>query len=117
VVQEIYGLLIAHYLLRALAVDAAERAAVAPTRISFVATLRLVRAHLTAPTHQRRSRTPPALRPLRCALARCLLPPRRNRSNPRVVKQKMTNFRVKTAGHRDWPQPTKPFAAAIVLLI
>jgi len=29
----------------------------------------------------------------------------------------MSNFRVKTAAHRRWPQPTKPFVEAIVLLI
>lgn len=116
VVQEIYGLLIAHYLLRALAVEAAQRTASAPTRIGFVATLRLVRAHLAAPLRQRRQGAMSALRPLLRALAAALLPPRRNRSNPRVVKRKMTNFRVKTAAHRHWPQPAKPFAEAIVLL-
>ncbi len=117
VVQEIYGLLIAHYLLRALAVEAAQRTAIVPTRIGFVATLRLVRAHLAAPLRQRRQRTLSALRPLLRELGTLLLPPRRNRSNPRVVKRKMTNFRVKTAEHRRWPQPSKPFADAIVLLI
>lgn len=116
VVQEVYGLLIAHFLLRALAVEAAGRAGVAPTRISFVATLRLVREHLAAA--QRRGRqSAPGVRRLLRALVTPLLPPRRNRSNPRVVKRKMTNFRVKTAVHRRWPQPAKPFAEAIVLLI
>ncbi len=117
VVQELYGLLIAHYLLRALAAEAAQGVRSAPLRVSFVATLRLVREHLTLSLRQGRRSTPLARRPLLRALAACLLPPRRNRSNPRVVKQKMTNFRVKTADHRPWLQPTKPFAEAIVLLI
>lgn len=34
-----------------------------------------------------------------------LLPARRLRSNPRVVKRKMSGFGVKRAHHRDWPQP------------
>jgi len=51
------------------------------------------------------------------AIARERLPRRPERSNPRVVKQKMANFRVKTARHQRWPQPTKPFADAVVLLI
>jgi len=34
------------------------------------------------------------------------LPARRLRANPRVVKRKMSNYRVKRAEHRDWPQPT-----------
>ena len=116
VVQEIDGLLIAHYLLRALAVQAAQAAAAAPSRIGFVATLRLVRTHLAAPLRRRRQGAMSALRPLLRALAGALLPPRRNRSNPRVVKRKMTNFRVKTAAHRRWPQPAKPFAESIVLI-
>jgi len=29
----------------------------------------------------------------------------------------MSNFRVKTAAHQRWPQPTRPFADAIILLI
>lgn len=35
-----------------------------------------------------------------------LLPARRLRSNPRVVKRKMSSFGVKRSRHRDWPQPT-----------
>lgn len=124
VLQEIYGLLIAHYLLRALAATAAQTARVAPTRVSFVATLRLLRDHLvkmvTLVTGDRRRRRAPcrrADRQLFTPLSAWLLPARVERLNPRVVKQKMTNFRVKTAAHLHWPQPTKPFAEALVLLI
>ena len=35
------------------------------------------------------------------------LPQRRLRSNPRVVKRKMSNYGVKRATHRDWPQPSQ----------
>ncbi|MWK34388.1 hypothetical protein GEV43_10285 [Actinomadura sp. J1-007] len=34
-----------------------------------------------------------------------LLPPRRLRSQPRVVKRKMSNYRLKRAHHRNRPQP------------
>ena len=34
-----------------------------------------------------------------------LLPDRRLRSNPRVVKRKMSGFGVKRSHHRHWPQP------------
>jgi len=33
-----------------------------------------------------------------------------------VVKRKMSNFSVKKPSHRNWPQPTKPFREAVVLL-
>jgi len=35
-----------------------------------------------------------------------VLPPRRLRANPRVVKRKMSKFDVKRAEHRVWPQST-----------
>jgi hypothetical protein len=42
-----------------------------------------------------------------------LLPVRRRRSNPRVVKRKMSNFALKRAAHRQWPQPTRDPVEAI----
>jgi hypothetical protein len=45
-----------------------------------------------------------------------VLPPRRLRANPRVVKRKMSNFGVKRARHRDWPQPTRQPAEAVVVI-
>jgi hypothetical protein len=77
--------------------------------------VRLIRVTLpevqrTAPAdHPRRSRQ------LLADIVAQPLPPRRNRRNPRVVKQKMSNFRVKAPYHRRWPQPTKAFRDAIVL--
>jgi hypothetical protein len=44
-----------------------------------------------------------------------LLPPRRLRACPRVVKRKMSNFKLKRPGHRDWPQPTTPAGLAVVI--
>lgn len=116
VVQELYGLLVAHYLLRA-AMAQAPDTAVSPLRLSFVGTLRLLRDLLPlAQLWGKRTRQGLYRRALR-AIARQVLPRRADRSNPRVVKQKMANFRVKTAQHQRWPQPTKPFADAVVLLI
>jgi hypothetical protein len=118
VVQEIYGLLLAHYVIRAVMADAAAAAPPAPlppSRVSFLTTVRLIRSalpefHRTAPADH-----PRLYRQLLADVVARPLPPRRNRSNPRVVKQKMSNFRVKTPCHRRWPQPTKVFRDAIVL--
>ena len=41
-----------------------------------------------------------------------LLPKRRLRSFPRAVKRKMSNYQLKRAAHRAWPQPTMPPAQA-----
>ncbi|HEV2734342.1 MAG TPA: hypothetical protein VGV85_05855, partial [Longimicrobiaceae bacterium] len=67
--------------------------------------------HLSARAYRRLARQ------LRRSIAAQRLPRRAERSNPRVVEQKMSNLRVKTAEHQRWPQPTEPFADAIVLLI
>jgi len=45
-----------------------------------------------------------------------VLAPRRLRANPRVIKRKMSKFRVKRAEHRRWPQPTRSPQEAIVVL-
>jgi hypothetical protein len=47
---------------------------------------------------------------------RHLLPPRRLRGFPRVVKRKMSNFARKRDPHRHWPQPTKPPDQAVVIV-
>ena len=49
-------------------------------------------------------------------LLRGLLPERRLRSKARVVRLKMSNFNVKRAAHRNWPQPTMPVREAIAVL-
>ncbi len=116
VVQEISGLLVAHHLLRA-AMARAAPAALSPLRLRFVGTLRLIRDRFPlAQLWGKRTRQGLYRRALH-AIARQVLPRRADRSNPRVVKQKMANSRGKTAQHQRWPQPTKPFADAIVLLI
>jgi hypothetical protein len=45
-----------------------------------------------------------------------LLPKRRLRSFPRAVKRKMSNYQLKRAKHRGWPQPTMPPAQAVGVL-
>jgi hypothetical protein len=45
-----------------------------------------------------------------------LLPPRRLRAFPRAVKRKMSNYQLKRAAHRSWPQPTILPAQAVAVL-
>jgi hypothetical protein len=118
VLQEVYGLLLAHYVVRAVMADAAATAAptpLPPTRLSFLTTLRLIRGAIPELQRTAPADHPRLYRQLLADLVRHPLPPRRNRSYPRAVKQKMSNFRVKAACHHHWPQPTKAFRDAIVL--
>lgn len=116
VLQELYALFLAHYLLRALMVAAAATVAVPPTRLSFLETLRLVR--LALPDFQRLDPSQHAQRSrqLLADIAHHVLPPRRDRLNPRVIKRAQSKFRVKRPHHRPSPKPTKSFAEAVVLL-
>jgi hypothetical protein len=49
-------------------------------------------------------------------LASELLPERRLRLNPRVVKRKMSNYKLKREEHAPWPQPTVSFCQVVALI-
>jgi hypothetical protein len=113
VVQEIYGLVLAHYVVRRVMHDAAVVAGQDPDRLSFLDSLRVLQCQLpespqvaTETWYQR------LLREVR----RQKLRPRRDRWYPRVIKRKMSNWMKKRPEHRNPPQPTKPFREAVVLL-
>jgi hypothetical protein len=114
VIQELYGLLIAHYIIRALMHEAAQQAHLDPDRLSFVGAVRVLQRavpefQMTAP-----QQLPALYQRLLRDMARKRLPKRRLRSNPRVVKRKMSNFKLKRAEHLTWPQPvTRSFREAI----
>lgn len=117
VLQELYGLLIAHYAVRAVMHDAALHAQVDPDRISFVRAVSLIKDavydfQLVIPRQHRR-----LYRRLLADLAQSLLPPRAQRINPRVVKRKMSNFKLKRPAHRGLPALQRPFAVTVQILI
>lgn len=117
VIQEIYGLLLAHFLVRTLLLEAATSVQLDPDQLSFSQAVRIVVAafpdfQLIDPTDH-----PWRYAQLLADLARCRLPKRDNRINPRVVKRKMSKFPLKRAQHRHPPQPTTPFPLSIALLI
>ena len=113
VIQELYGLLIAHYIIRALMHQAAQQAHLDPDRLSFIGAIRVLQQavpefQMTAP-----EQLPALYQRLLRDIGRKRLPQRRLRSNPRVVKRKMSNFKLKRAEHLAWPQPTTSFREAI----
>jgi hypothetical protein len=113
VIQELYGLLIAHYIIRALMHEAAQQAQLDPDRLSFSGAVRVLQNavpefQMTAP-----EQLPTLYQRLLRDIGRKRIPKRRLRSNPRVVKRKMSNFKLKRAEHLAWPQPTHSFREAI----
>lgn len=116
VIQEFYGLLLAHYAIRSVMHDAAVEATLDPDRISFVLAIQEIQAAV-----REFQQTDPGDHPrlYQRLLAECrsrLLPPRRLRIYPRVVKQKVSKFKRKRAQHAHPPQPLGPFASAVCLL-
>lgn len=114
VVQEVYGLVLAHYVIRRVMQDAAVTGCIDPDRLSFSNSLRVVQCHL--PEAPRRP-APEWYGRLVREVRRQELRPRQQRWYPRVIKRKMSNWRKKRPEHRCPPQPTKPFDKAVVILI
>lgn len=116
VLQEFYAFLIAYFLARLVMLRTAQHHQLDPDRLSFTHTIHLIvdalpLFELVAPSQQQ------ALWDWLMSWIRYFqLPPRRDRSNPRVVKRQQSRFSRKRAEHRHLPQPSRPFRNAIVLL-
>jgi hypothetical protein len=113
VIQELYGVLLAHYAVRVLMHEAALQSEVDPDRLSFVHALEVVRDavaefQMVAP-EQRAALYARLLQDI----AAKRLPARRPRSNARVVKRKMSNFKLKRAEQYHPPTPSRSFREAV----
>jgi hypothetical protein len=117
VLQEFYGLLLAHYLIRAIMHEAAIQANLAPDRLSFVHTVRILRTAVFQAQIVASEQAANWYQQLLCDIGQAKLPQRLNRINPRVIKRKMSKFGLKREQHHHWPQPTKSFSETVVLLI
>jgi hypothetical protein len=113
VVQELYGLFLAHRIIRQIMSDAAQAKKLEPDRLSFMDSLRILQSHLhEAPTcslaqwYQR----------LTEEVGRQILRPRRNRWYPRVIRRKMKKWDKKRPKHQKPPQPSKAFAESVVIV-
>ena len=115
VYQEAWGYLCVHYAIRALIHSAARHGDLDPDRISFTRALNATRRSVRTGIDGAINLTQ-ALRRATTELLHTLLPERRHRSNPRVVRRKMTKWHVKRATHRPWPQPALPLRDTIRIL-
>jgi hypothetical protein len=117
VVQEIDGLLLAHYAVRALMFEAASEQEVDPRRLSFTGTLKILRCRLPeAPKNPKdKAGRRRWWKDLVAEVGEEVLPERRNRVNPRVIKRKMKKWAKKRPHHLRPPQPTKTFRESIVI--
>jgi hypothetical protein len=116
VIQELYAALIAHFVVRFIMHEAAISAGLDPDRLSFVESVHLIRASIAefqmvdSAQHER------LYQRLLRDIVRHTIPLRRDRANPRLVKRKMSNFKLKRPEHRSLPQPSQPFRDVVVVL-
>lgn len=115
VIQEIEGLLLAHYVVRVLMCEAARRNGLPPRRISFTGTLKVLRCRLPE-CPKGRTGLAKWYENLLAEIAEEVLPERRNRINPRVIKRSISKWPRKRPKHRAIPQPTKTFRDGIRVL-
>jgi len=102
-------LLIAHYAVRSVMHEAAVQKGLDPDRLSFINAVRIIRDAIPEFQMTTPEQLPRLYQRLLNDIARHRLPERENRSNPCVIKHKMSKFKLKRPQHLHWPQPTKPF--------
>jgi hypothetical protein len=116
VLQELYGILLGHYAVRSLMTTSAHAEHLDCDRLSFTHAITVI-THAISDVQQTQVSQQDALieRVLR-DLRQGLLPQRRLRSNPRVIKSRRAKFPARTQKHRMVPKLEKPFSEVIVLL-
>jgi hypothetical protein len=113
VIQELYGVLLAHYAVRVLMHEAALKADVDVDRLSFVHALEVVRDAVPEFQMVAAAQQMALYERMLSDIAAKRLPARRLRSNARVVKRKMSKFKLKRAEHYRPPKPHGTFADAV----
>jgi hypothetical protein len=114
VVQEIEGLMLAHYCVRAVMAEAARDRGLDPRRLSFVGTLKILRMRL--------AEAPSSGKALEHWWEKLLwevgeeeIPARRDRINPRVIKKQVSPWPKKRPHHYNPPRPSMPFRDSILI--
>lgn len=118
VIQEIQGLMLSHFVIRSLMQEVANEQGLDPERVSFTATLKILRCRLPEvpkDVHDVVGRQR-WFQELLAEIGEEILPPRRDRINFRVIKRKMSKWPKKRPKHKNPPKPAKPFKECIVII-
>jgi hypothetical protein len=116
VVQELYALSLGHFVVRALMFEAAEREHLDPDRLSFTGCFHILQCRLPECDTRTARSFHQWCESLLWELGQERTEPRRNRINPRVIKQKMSKWPKKRPEHRHPPPLTKTFAESVVMV-
>jgi hypothetical protein len=118
VIQEMYALSLGHFVTRALMYEAAQSEGLDPDRLSFTGCFHVLKCRLPEAA---RNAGPTSVQEwyetLLWEMSNERTDPRRNRINPRVIKQKSkSKFPKKKPEHRGLPPLEKEFIEAVVML-
>lgn len=114
--QELYALSLAHFVTRATMLDAATHAGIDVDRISFKGAFEIIKTRLPECDVRDQKSIVDWYENLIWEISRERNPPRRNRINPRVIKQKMSRWMKCQPKHRKLKKMTKTFADSVVML-
>jgi hypothetical protein len=117
IIQELYGMLLAHYAIRAIMAQAAARIPLDPRRLSFAHAVQLITDAIPDFQKVRPSQRPALYQRLLADIAAHRLPPRANRQNPRLVKRTRAKYPPKRNAKPLPPLTTACFREAVQLLI
>jgi len=117
VLQEIYALSLAHFVIRSLMFQSAQRAGLDTDRLSFTGCHQILQCRLPECDSRTLQTFETWCAALLDEMSRERTEPRRNRINPRVIKRKMKNWLKKRPEHRHLPPLKKTFMESVVITI
>jgi len=116
VIQELYALSLAHFVIRAMMFEAAKSQGLDPDQLSFTGCFQILQCRLPECRPTSAQSLSDWYQALLWEMAQERVEPRRNRINPRVIKQKMSKWKKKRPEHFRPPPLQKTFAESVVML-
>lgn len=116
VIQEFYAFLLAYFVIRVTMLETAHTHQIDPDRLSFTESVHLIVDVLPILQLIPKLCQPLIFEWMQQWMIHFELPPRRDRTNPRVIKRRRTKFPRKQPRHFNTRQPTKPFREAVVMV-
>ena len=113
VVQELYALSISHFVVRAMMFEAAKEAGQDPDRLSFTGCFQILTTRLPECDGTTSTTIAQWYENLLWEMSQEAFEPRRNRINPRVIKQKIAKWPKKRPQHFHPPPLTKTFEESV----
>jgi hypothetical protein len=116
VIQEVYAVSLGHFVIRSLMFEAASTVDLDPDRLSFTGCFQILKCRLPECQAKTRAELETWYESLLWEMQSERTEPRRNRVNPRVIKQKMSKWKKKRSEHRHLPPLKKTFIETVVMI-